>query len=244
MTSDALPPPSFEPLEWDSRHFGIPIARLSSATELLPANLEAAARAGIRLAYWSCAPEETSLNDAAIRLGGVQVDSKCIYERQLSFSGQVRAESGDDDPRLNDRDALVALALQSGELSRFRLDPFIPAGAWRRLYETWIIRSLNHEIANAVLIERAQDRPVAMITLACDGATGEIGLFAVDAGQRGRGVGRRLLERALAWFGNAGCERVRVSTQGANAGARRVYERSGFVLAEQTNVYHFWIDTR
>lgn len=242
MTSDALAPP-FETLEWDSRHFGISVARLSPDPNLLPAGLESAARAGIRLAYWSCAPEEASPNEAATELGGTLVDSKCIYERLLPRSGQECSESGDDGQRIEDRDALVALALQSGELSRFRLDPRIPAGSWRRLYEAWMIRSLNHEIANAVLIERWEGRPAAMITLACDGVTGEIGLFAVDAGQRGRGVGRRLLDRSLTWFENVGCERVRVSTQGANAGARRVYERAGFALAEQSNVYHFWIDT-
>ena len=242
MTSDA-PPPLFEPLEWDSRHFGISVARLTSPPGRLQAGLASAARAGIRLAYWNCAPEEAFSNEAAVKAGGIKVDSKCVYERQPPRSGRHRSGLEDDDRRIGDRDALVALALQSGELSRFRLDPLIPAGAWRRLYETWIIRSLNHEIANAVLIESAQDRPVAMITLACDGAAGEIGLFAVDASQRGKGVGHRLLERALAWFGNAGCERVRVSTQGANTGARRVYERAGFVLTEQTNVYHFWIDT-
>lgn len=241
MTSDVLPPP-FELLEWDSNHFGISIARLSADPDCLPASLAAATCAGIRLAYWSCAPEERSPNEAAIRLGGVRVDSRCTYERQPPRPEGDQAELESERPRPEDRDALVALALQSGEMSRFKLDSLIPSGAWRRLYETWIIRSLNHEIANAVLIERSESRPIAMITLACDGANGEIGLFAVDAGQRGKGVGLRLIERALAWLGNAGCERVRVSTQGANTGARRVYERAGFVLTEQTNVYHFWID--
>lgn len=48
-------------------------------------------------------------------------------------------------------------------------------------------------------------------------------------GQRGQGIGRALHERAVAHWSAAGARELRLTVSGWNAGARRLYERLGFV---------------
>lgn len=56
-----------------------------------------------------------------------------------------------------------------------------------------------------------------------------VGMMVVDD-LHGRGIGRQLLERALALLqGEPGLERVTLSVTSSNAGAVRLYERCGFV---------------
>ena len=50
----------------------------------------------------------------------------------------------------------------------------------------------------------------------------------VDPSDRGAGLGRRLVERVLAWARAVGAATVDLSVTDANAGARAFYERMGF----------------
>ena len=50
-----------------------------------------------------------------------------------------------------------------------------------------------------------------------------------------------VIDRALSWFIASGASSVSVVTQGANAGAHRIYQRAGFTLEEISHFYHFWI---
>ena len=60
--------------------------------------------------------------------------------------------------------------------------------------------------------------------------------FIVDEGAQGQGVGRLLIERALAFCGRAGHERVFLWTFEGLDPARRLYERAGFLLTEEDRV--------
>lgn len=235
-------------LAWDSEQFGIEIARLEPPRMSfgdLKSSLKACERVGVELAYWTVDPQDDTSNAAALAWGGRLVDQRCVYERLLSVDDRMHGVGQVAEARMlsaRSRELLAQLALQSGERSRFKIDANMPGGAWEGLYRTWMTRSLAHEIADAVLIETEGDDPIGVITLARRESSGVIGLFSVDAAQRGRGVGTVLLSRALDWFQRAGCDRVEVATQGENVGARRVYERAGFRLATQANVFHFWMN--
>ena len=50
----------------------------------------------------------------------------------------------------------------------------------------------------------------------------------VEAAERSRGVGARLVEGFVAWAGDRGTERVSVTAYAANEGALRFYRRVGF----------------
>ncbi len=55
--------------------------------------------------------------------------------------------------------------------------------------------------------------------------------IAVDPPFRRRGVGQKLIERAIQWARERGLPGVMLETQSINAGACRLYKRCGFVLA-------------
>ena len=140
-----------------------------------------------------------------------------------------------------DLDRLHDLALQSGEQSRFRLDPAIPEERWASLYRHWMDESLAGKQADAVLVRRREGAIAGMITVSADATGGEIGLFGVAGEARGQGVGSTLLADAMGWFAANGCVTARVATQGENQAARAVYQRAGFGLQRLVNVFHFWI---
>jgi ribosomal protein S18 acetylase RimI-like enzyme len=58
--------------------------------------------------------------------------------------------------------------------------------------------------------------------------SGRIYSLAVEAGQRGKGVGGRLLEAMVARMAERGVRRVYLEVEEVNGGAVRLYERSGF----------------
>ena len=76
-----------------------------------------------------------------------------------------------------------------------------------------------------------------------DPRNGVIGLFAVASEARGAGLGSGLLRQALRWFRAQGAENVVAVTQGANLGAVRTYERSGFVAQNVQLWFHRWFTT-
>ena len=57
---------------------------------------------------------------------------------------------------------------------------------------------------------------------------------------RGQGIGRQLVLYALQWFKERHCTLVKVSTQGRNILAQRVYERAGFLTSNLSLWYHSW----
>lgn len=233
------------PLPWDSEFFGFPVARL--LTGGASALAEAVGRLhddGVRLAYLELDQEDSVAAREAIRLGGRLVDQRVeLAANPRPAPGAADVEIIGTEVSQTDREALRQLAFASGEMSRFRTDPGIPAGRFEALYETWINNSIARRYADAVLVLRATSQIAGMITLASWNRVATIGLFAVDGRFRGRGLGRRLLEQAFAWAHDRDCVSLRVATQGDNAGALAAYRSVGFAVDRTADTYHFWIDT-
>lgn len=57
---------------------------------------------------------------------------------------------------------------------------------------------------------------------------------------RGRGIGSRLLEHAVAYARDRGFTRITLLTDRDNAGAQRLYERHGFARSEMTVMRLVW----
>jgi DNA-binding MarR family transcriptional regulator/predicted GNAT family acetyltransferase len=66
-----------------------------------------------------------------------------------------------------------------------------------------------------------------------DDTTAQLRLLLVEPAARGQGVGRRLVDECLGFARAAGYDRITLFTYDAHAGARRIYQRVGFTLAEQ-----------
>lgn len=236
---------SAETLSWDSQFFGFPVARIAPARageNCLAQTLSELRSKGVRLAYWQADPEDKESNKAAERLGGLLVNMRAELSREVATG-----ENGPSPDIIGsavapaDRARLHDLALQSGEQSRFRLDPAIARERWASLYRVWMDESLAGAQADAVLIRRQEERIAGMITVSARACRGQIGLFGVAADARGKGVGSALLADAIHWFSANNCTRARVATQGENHVALAVYRRAGFRLQSLSNVFHFWI---
>jgi ribosomal protein S18 acetylase RimI-like enzyme len=74
-----------------------------------------------------------------------------------------------------------------------------------------------------------EGEPVGFGMGAIDRGFAEIGSVMLDAGQRGRGLGRALVESLLAWASENGAERAFLQVDVRNTVARRLYDSLGFV---------------
>jgi GNAT superfamily N-acetyltransferase len=69
------------------------------------------------------------------------------------------------------------------------------------------------------------------------GAWAEIDALVVDESQRGRGIGRALVEYARTWAREEGLARLRVRTNEKRTDAHAFYERLGFTHVKSQRIY-------
>jgi dTDP-4-amino-4,6-dideoxy-D-galactose acyltransferase len=236
-------------LEWDSEFLGFPVAKIPNdiTCDEVSKLLQYARLNGVHLVYWStsvCAFEPSNLSGfASSRI----VDQVTFKKRLVStekghitsiedFSIELwnAAEGGKE---------LFELALQAGNLSRFRLDSRFSAGVFQAMYRIWIDRSCCREIADAVYVIRDCNKVIAgLVTLSLKDQCCSIGLIAVSQAYRRRGIGRVLMQIAEAFARTKNCTEMAVVTQVQNNDATRLYEAAGFVASECMAWFHFWLD--
>jgi dTDP-4-amino-4,6-dideoxy-D-galactose acyltransferase len=85
------------------------------------------------------------------------------------------------------------------------------------------------------------DRATGMITCGNKKGRGDIGLLAVDASQRGQGLGAKLVRGAQRWFVQNGFGVGQVVTQGSNRAACELYARCGYRVESVEYFYHIWL---
>jgi ribosomal protein S18 acetylase RimI-like enzyme len=151
----------------------------------------------------------------------------------------VRPATVADLPRLR------RIAAASHRDSRFHHDPRFDRRRCDALYAGWIETSCA-DPAGVVLVAAAAAAdpagPPAGYVTGTIGEHGEgrIGLFAVAAEARGRGVGGALVAAALDWFAGRGADPVSVVTQGRNVRAQRLYQRFGMRTRSVELWFHRW----
>jgi len=237
---------------WDTQHFGCPVASIRPSN-LEPQTVERVLRQahqqGYQLVYWGSFREYPE-NSALLReYGGTLVDRKTTYCKPLvSRSGKARHgnynlvewDPADSSPEL------IELGIAAGQWSRFGADPRIPREKFRSLYEIWMQRSLARELSDMVLVvqEPGLPCPLGMITISVKQDKGQIGLISVSEQQRGRGIGRILMDAADQWMIDHGAHSAQVVTQLHNVAACRLYEQAGYKVESIEYYYHFWLPKR
>lgn len=231
-------------LDWDTRFFGFQTGLITgknlSAKEL-DLILAEMKTAGFRLVYY---PRLSLIENSVIidRYKGLLADEKVTFVKTLpetvipiSDPQVISYTRPDISPEL------LELAWESGIYSRFHVDPNFKNNEYLHLYKTWIERSVSREIAKDILVY--MDGPVVggMITLGEKNGRGDIGLVAVSASSRGKGIGKKLMAAAEDAFYKMGYKQVQVVTQGINKPAMNLYEHSGYSLEERIYFYHFWL---
>jgi len=235
----------FQILDWDSDFFGVKVARIPRSNldiHSLSATLAELKRQQVRLVYWSSDSE--CIDTDVKNLGGQLVDKKTTFAIDFSsVDAEDIAATDTVEPFIDAMpvDAFEALAVQSGEYSRFSVDSNIPNEKFVALYKTWINRSIRKEIAKEVLVIRDQGRIAGMVTLGEKNGRGDIGLIAVESGFRGKRYGETLVRGAQRWFIENGYKQGQVVTQGDNVPACNLYKKCGYAVEKVAYFYHFWL---
>jgi dTDP-4-amino-4,6-dideoxy-D-galactose acyltransferase len=229
-------------LPWDSRFFGVTIARLVNGAltpDVAAAAMDWCGRHRVDCLYALCESGDAAAIQAAEQHAFGLVDIRLTLERE---GGSRATASGRHDVR-NATPADIArlrqIASAAHTSSRFYFDDRFPRERCDELYATWIERSCEGA-ADAVLVAEHGGVVSGYLTCETAGPTGSIGLVGVSEEARGRGVGSRLVSAATEWFDAGGLARVRVVTQGRNVAAQALYQRHGFRTSAVQLWYHRW----
>lgn len=107
------------------------------------------------------------------------------------------------------------------------------------------VRTLTDCSTNTLLVARVEGVIVGMLTLVMSplpsGLRAHIEDVVVDAGARGHGVGRVLIDRALESAADAGARTVDLTSRPSREAANRLYERAGFQQRD-SKVFRFTLE--
>lgn len=239
----SLTPASCEILDWDSKFFGVRIARVighqldrQKAAEIVRAVREDA----IQCTYFLASPDPATVRIAE-RTGFQLVDVRVtLAARLLPSHGGTWQDHGVREVDAADIPVIREIAAHSHMDSRFYRDGHFPPDLCAELHRIWITRNC-HGCADAVLVGEHESRPAGYVSCRLKpNGVGEIDLIAVDPSARNIGMGRKLVGHALRWFQEQEVQEVAVATQGSNSAALRLFQRCGFLTTGMQFWFHYW----
>lgn len=236
-------------LEWDTRFWGFPIARIEPATLSSTALEEVLAWCSaheIRCLYFR-ADGSCPRTLALAFLGGFRfVDVRVELDLSLPVPPITHRNPEPDIVRpatVEDLPVLRELAASAHRDSRFFKDDSFDAKRVGDLYRAWIDRDFVRHFVLTCESSKHPGQPCGYVTCVChaNSTEGQIGLIAVAPEHVGRGLGTRLMHAALNWFEKEGLRTVKVVTQAPNVRAMRLYETIGFRTSNVTLWFHKWL---
>ena len=169
-----------------------------------------------------------ALQDAGFRVVDVNVTL-------VRPAAEAQPPADVDEATEADREAVLDIAANHYDVSRFHRDPAIPDRVASAIKRDWAQALLDGRRGERLLVVRRGERAVGFLgVLAPSPGVRVIDLIAVHSGARRGGAGRALVEALLA----SGGDRVEVGTQVANTGSLRFYERLGFTMQDTRYVLH------
>jgi GNAT superfamily N-acetyltransferase len=236
-----------ELLEWDSEHFGFPIARVlaDTLTESSVPEIDAwCLDRGIRCLYFVATPDDSETSRLAAAHGFQVVDVRIITRR--SYEGLLDLDPGPEEVKLreatdSDLEYARRLAARAHHSSRFYFDGRFPKDRCDALYEAWVERSVR-DPERRVLIPVVDGEPVGFYLLApiWPGAEGHGELVAIDERHRGKGYARAMYFRAYRYCAELGVRKQRGVYSHRNLTAIRLHEKIGFLIDEVEVWHHKW----
>jgi Acetyltransferases len=157
-----------------------------------------------------------------------------IEEENHTHSDQIVEFDGD-------ATELYDLGIQAGITSRYKIDSNFKEGEFERLYTAWIDNSVNHKLADKVMVYKDAENIVGFITLKKKTDEMAIILIAIDPKFRRLGIGGKLLSHAKKYARKEKCKKLTVATQKHNEKACLFYERFGMNIEQKTYIYHVWL---
>lgn len=251
-------------LDWDSRHFGLEVYRVSPVLvdERLPAGERREALKGIHRGMLDVAQDRGARlllrRLRSIRIDEIQVLESLGYrlaDNVVTMTASVATKSvllpaGIAIRPLSIADVPVAQSLMAGSFSfsRFLLEPLLAARG-EAVYAQWLANAFSGPLHPPLGRVVECDGQVAGFTLwtrdvnldadvGC--ALASLDLFIVGRNWRGRGLGSALLTDTLRGMAEAGAEKVEASTWIGQSAAMATYQKMGFAVRE--NLLSFYLD--
>ena len=227
-------------LSWDSQCFGYKVGEITTSYTNFKQAIAQAIEEKYDLLYLRAKPEDTQMNVLAQNFQGVLADEKITFIKKISEENAYKSQA-----TLYQSDVLdpqiLALALQSGEFSRFSMDKNFQKGEYEKLYTAWIKKSLSKEIAKEIIVYERDNKTVGLLTIHQEEQKACIGLLAVEKAYQNQGIGKELLVKAseIAHLWNT--SHLQVISQKMNSKAVIFYEKAGFQVEKIENIYHFWL---
>jgi len=254
-----------EPLDWDSRHFGLGCARL--APLCLAPGLDASARlaAVAEIADWAIGwCRKKNIKMLLRRMVGARAEEAALFEernfRLVDSIVTLTAEAVTLVPHLPvrsataaDREALLAIAHDAFPHSRFIADGKLDLEQARAVYVHWLDALLSGGTAGGksgsdgvVLVGEWGGKIAGFSAIRRDKRLEELAgrvvtpmeMFAVAEFARGKGLGAALLAATRDWSARQGAQLVEASTWTASTAARRSYRRAGFSICDTLLTFH------
>lgn len=137
---------------------------------------------------------------------------------------------------------VLALALAAGVGSRFNCDPSLTRAQYERMYRAWCKALVARRAAAEVFAcyHVATGTVVGFISLAREHDAAVVGLLAVDAAHRRRGLASLLLKRAVLWAAENGAP-LRIAVPSRVPGAQALLVRLGFSELTRSDDWHLWM---
>jgi ribosomal protein S18 acetylase RimI-like enzyme len=138
-------------------------------------------------------------------------------------------------------EAVLDVAASCFKYSRFHLDPHVPNELANAIKRTWIESYTQKKRGERLLVCLIDGKPVGFLAVLAI-STGDqqvcvIDLIGIDSTYCGRGLGKGLINYFVNTYVGE-CDLFRVGTQAANIPSMRLYEGSGFRVAETSYVLH------
>lgn len=237
-----------ELLEWDSEHFGFPIARVVGDV-LTESSAEAVdawcAERGVRCLYLSAESDDAETARVAAARGFRVVDLRILASR--SYEGLLDLPAGPEitmrEATDGDLDYARRLAARSHRSSRFYFDGNFREDRCDALYEAWVERGVR-DPERRLLIAVVASEPVGYYVAAPLGADreGHGELTAIDERHRGKGYGRAISFGGYRHYAARGARVARAVLSHRNLASIRLHERIGYLTDEIQVWHHKWFD--
>lgn len=235
-------------LPWDSDLFGMTVAKVPETITLTPAHLpqlmeELRALQVDFLYYFHDAQRPQDVDE--LRSSGFRfIDTRIILEntlRPVQVSERVPffqlTRGGKVEVNLK---PFVSMSKDLADTSRFSADPFIKKTLILRMYKSWVIKSLEFEMADYCFGLGTPSNPVAFVTFkTVRPYEVSLSLIATRRDLRRKGYGSVLLRHAFQVLHARRVHRVRVGMQLSNAGALAFYETMGFRSIGAWYIFHW-----
>lgn len=238
-------------LDWDSRHFGVRMARFGPREpQDVPQALEWATTQGIGMVMARCGTTEVPVIHRLEASGFLLMDTFVRYAFDLTKkeipedTGKVpvRSFESEDIPAIG----RVASRSFEGYRAHFHNDPRLPKDRCDALYKEWAVNSCRDErLADDVLVAVRDGDVVGFTTMKGLGEKAAEGvLFGVDPSAQGLGIGRSVVIHGMRWSKKRGFQRMEVDSLVNNYAVQRVWERLGFEVYDSGHTFHRWMDGR